>query len=482
MKHIPTIIDYSLLLDYAVSSGSATPILPGKERSDVEGFCKVKDGYYWVRYRAENKPLYYYKTPFRKTEKLINIKEQHIKSLIEMWINQYLKFSEKVMGYIQKHLKRVSTFIVDYYLVDYYLDGNVQIKIPLNATIDEPTGYNYGTCLLLYTLLTTPARCVATETMVNYRSYTWSDINEGNSVITVRSVSPDTVVNPVLSLLAYGTCAIYEFDREKQYQVQIGSGEQISYDGEGYAGLVVGFIIDPSVINMIFIEQLVNNSFVYAVNVNGQGRNPGLWGCVKVKRILSQSLGSAIIPYYFPVNRRTDPNAIDSDTWLHDNVVVKIVGTINPDKGIEGGLVPNYFDERYWDDEIFYHEIYKYVPVLVKNIVRVDQGTLQSFKQALVGRLQAMTQDYKITTYDVPSNSVQVKSSQSQTALYLYNPLDFDLTSEMLRVFGMKNIVPEGSVYDCYQSFDVTRFPKIPFLDNIARYWIDYADYSLTEP
>jgi len=295
-------------------------------------------------------------------------------------------------------------------------------------------------------------------------------------------VNPDTVVDPTLSLLAYGTCAIYEFDKGKQYQVQIGSGKQISYDGAGYAGLVVGFIIDPSIINMIFIEQLVNNSFVYTVNVNGQGRNPKLWGCVEVKRILSQSFGSAIIPYYFPVNRIEDPNATTSDAWLHDNVVVKIVGTVNPDKGIEGGLVPNYFDERYWDDEIFYREIYKYVPVLVKNIVRVDQDTLQSFKQALVSRLQALAQNYEISVYDVPSNSTQVKSSQSQTALYLYNPLDPDLTSEMLRVFGMKNIVPEGSVYDCYQSFDVTRFPKIPFLDNIAKYWIDYADYSLTEP
>jgi len=495
MKHIPTIIDYSLLLDYAVSSGSAALVSPKKEESGIEEFCKAdKDGYYWVKYKAKDDTQpNYYKTPFKKTRKLINVKEQQIKSLVEMWIRQYLTFSKKVPEYIvdtiyerlrEKYGRQLGSLYIDVLKQKGTLsiagtDDTIIIQVP---QIKRPLGTDYGACLLLYTLLTVPARRVDTirpvGTTTEYIPYTWSDINGTESVISVSETNTGNRVDP-LTLPFFGTGAVYIFsDKTKTYRARIGTYSN-DYRGSDYAGLVVGFIVDPTSINMLFIEQLVNNGFVYSVRFDGAGPDPNYWGLVKIKRTLSQSLSSSIIPYYFPVRRQYSGSLITSDQWLSDmEVYDKIIGT-----EATIGLVPNYFEFFAVSD--MFDAIHKASPIYVSNIV-YDQSGLDernAFRQALISRLNQLVQDSKITVYDITGQKMQVKETTTgQKVMYLYNPIDVDLVLVMMQIFGIRNIVSEKDTYDCYQSFDVTRFPKQPYLEDIEKHWVDYADYSVTAP
>jgi hypothetical protein len=461
MKHIPSIIDYMLLLDYKVSSGSGTLNPLKKEESGIDDFCKTsKDEYYWVRYRAkDNEPIFYYKTPFKKRRKLLNLKEEHVKSLIEMWIRQYLIFSEKAKEYN----------INNNYLEEISL---VKVRTPkMNHFLEE----HYGTCLLLYTLLTTLSTQTEIENSIEYIPYTWDNIIANESVIKViENITGNKV--PVKSFSFFGIGGVYVFDEYKDYQVQIKTDSSpitIDYKGKDYAGLVTGFIIDPSIINMIFIEQLVNNEFVYTVNFEGQGQNPDYWGIVKIKRILSQSLSSAVISYYFPIRRNNKPGLITSDEWLSlQGIYDKIIGIED-----NNGLIPNYF--RFFDKDSIADAMRQASPIYIKNI-EINQNHQTAFSQALIPRLNNFTQIYKVLIYDNINNKIQVKEpTNEQRAFYLYNPIDKDIISVMINIFGMRNILKEKT-YDCYQSIQISQFLKKAYLKDIVKYWINYADYAST--
>lgn len=93
MKGIPSILEYILLLDYAVARGEAHRSIESVERSGPEGKVVSDDGYIWVIID----PKVLYKTPFKSASFLGVLPEyKEVYRLLYLWAHQYDKMRVKV--------------------------------------------------------------------------------------------------------------------------------------------------------------------------------------------------------------------------------------------------------------------------------------------------------------------------------------------------------------------------------------------------
>ena len=300
MKHIPSILDYLLVLDYAVATNQLQPTKPGDENTGVEKRGTiVKDDYFWVEHEE-----YWYKTPFRADKYLQqnSVDKSQLVGLLDLWIDQYTtlfrKYSEIRYGFIP--------------------------TLEAGGLIYE----EYVQCLLDYAVGT----CFASRTTEN-NNIVYLPIRFDNidlSVITVTS-SNGVQVDPIDVTGFLGCGGIYLFDSGKNYDVTI-DNTSVTLEGSVYKGLLVGFLIKTEYVPFCTIEQLVNNGWVLTTYTksgpNSQDTIPTSAISVKLYQFIAQNaLGTVIEPYIFGILRNQKSSSLDIVFSSYIDNLTKMVPT-----------------------------------------------------------------------------------------------------------------------------------------------------------
>jgi len=482
MKHVPTILDYVLLLDYAVSDGKANPVPPNKEKTEVEKQYMIWDNYYWLYHQG-----YFYKTPFRSDKGLKIAHRNMLISLLDVWAHQYAQFAQTIWI---KHI----------YLYKY-------ISVRGYTTITDPFGAEYGLCLLLYVLSTLVAKRGYSETSIIDEYYIWdkpgeiNKVNLGNCVVTVTDDKTGNLV-PAVPMYGLGTSSLYLFEEGKTYTVRVtGTDTKDTFSGDVYLGIIIGFIFDPKVINIPLVDQLVNTgALVTSIDKETKNSLPNSIGFARVNRILD-SLSNAVLPLILPIRKAPSSGSLNLYTKLDSmGVISDIIGYIDPETGITGGRIPNYFDQLWIADLDFHGAIMRKIETILSVgitppdvpvwygwfIDNVSSSLVNSFKSRLVNRLEQLKiSPYQIISYDMTNEQETKKvGDASSKVLFLYNPLDPILIDGIL----LEHF--KGSKYDFYSGIELGKHLRQGNVANlfsttnkkvheikVDRKWGDYADF-----
>jgi hypothetical protein len=257
-----------LILDYGIVEGKATPTKRTDEKTGIEKRgVEIFDNYFWIWYEEGKK---YLKTPFRSDKRInpVSINRQRLASLLNRWAEQFKFFKPPF-------IPGKNPFVVKDPLYEDYLQ------------------------VLLYFVVN--SRFATRTSILNFRNIiTPSDITVqkfvGNQLVLT--------VNPIDLSGLLGCSGIYLFDKDADYKITIGN-VSIECTGRNFRGLFIGFLIKPSFVPFVTIDQLINNGWLMSNYVKSEGGNvvTNTFSLSLYTFVNKDSIRDAIDPFVYTIQR-----------------------------------------------------------------------------------------------------------------------------------------------------------------------------------
>jgi len=387
MKHIPSILDYMLILDYGIVEGKANPTKRTDEKTGIsKRGVEAFDNYFWIWYDEGKR---YLKTPFRSDKRIspVSIDRSKLASLLDRWAEQFSKFSLKDSLY-EDYLQVLLLFMIN-------------------------------------------SRFATRMSILNFR-----DIITPSDVTVQKFVGDRLVctVNPIDLSGLLGCSGIYPFDEGADYKVTI--GDTIArFSGRNFKGLLVGFLIKSSFVPFITIDQLINNGWLMSNYIKSESGNvtTNTFSLSLYTFVNKDSIKDAVDPFVYAIQRTGTNLSLDTEFGSYITELAN--------------KVPEYFEIKpsmFASFELVIERISSFVLVLEK-IDREDFSRLNrvdslsgSFKNKIIAVLNRSLDNGSFVTYHKGSLE---EVNRDTKGLFVSGELFKMFTNNIRSFFG----VPEGA-------------------------------------